>query len=148
MNYCNPCGLPAGIKIEDLKVSNYSGEFVRPMMTKGLNTVGFLLSSTVPVKINRFRNTKVDPVEYLNQPGVQIFVRAAEDLDIDTNPLFNVEIPQFDPGLETERWEGIITLENMALLKASSVIYVGLYTVSGENEYLQDAAGFYNQGGI
>lgn len=148
MNICGPCGLPSGIKIEDLKVSNKTGEFVRPLMTKGSGTIGLLLSSSVPVYIARFRDTKVTPIEYLNQPGTQIFVRAAGDLDISTNPVFNVEIPQLDPGLETERWEGEITLESMALLKDHPVVYVGIYTVSGSTEILHDAAGFYNQGGI
>lgn len=148
MNICSPCGLPSGIKIEDLKVSNQTGEFVRPLMTDKLNTLGLLISTAVPVYIGRFRDTKVTPIEYLNQPGTKIFVRAAGDLDISTNPVFDVEIPQLDPGLETERWEGVITLESMALLKDYPVVYVGIYTVSGSTEILQDAAGFYNQGGI
>lgn len=137
--FCTPS------KPTDLSGTGRTGQWLRPIFTGSEDGTDLLLNTTYPVRILVWTDENGDPVV---QPGVQIFIRFANDLTFD-DVIFETEIPQYDPGdVINERWEGEISKDNINLIPPSGVVYAALYRVSNGVEYVDDAYGFTVVGGV
>jgi len=160
MNICNPCGLPTGIKIEDLGLPDSS---IRLLFTKELNGSILVLNQSIP--ITRLIGTveEIDPVtgEVVSsiptpQGVAELHIRFAGDLDIATTEYDDIVIPQYNAGVydvdntkyENEYWSGTIPIETINKIPKETIVYITMGLTVGSEVIIDEACGLYAVGGV